>query len=291
MKKDVIVIEKVFEVPVKRLWKALTDKHELQYWFFNLQGFKAEPGNKFQFMGGHDPNIQYRHLCEVLEVVPLKKLSFSWKYEGYPGESRVCFELWDQGGFTRLRLTHSGIGSFPMENPDFALHNFDEGWNQILGESLSNYFKKENFELKLEITALPENVFNALIHKIPYWWSEIFEGSADQTGESFTVRFGPSIFKTCRVDELIQNQIVIWYVTGTYLDIPGLKNKQEWLDTTIVWELRPNLENTSVRLVHLGLNAGIECFEICQAGWKQFCGSLKSFCEQGQGSPFKSNPV
>jgi len=60
MKKDVIVIEKVFEVPVKRLWKALTDKHELQYWFFNLQGFKAEPGNKFQFMGGHDPNIQYR---------------------------------------------------------------------------------------------------------------------------------------------------------------------------------------------------------------------------------------
>ncbi|MEO5595098.1 MAG: SRPBCC domain-containing protein [Chitinophagaceae bacterium] len=145
MKNNPIVLERLFNVPAKRVWKALTETSEMKNWYFDLEGFKAEVGFQFQFTGGHDEGIQYLHLCEITEVVPVKKLSYSWRYSGYPGISFVTFELFEQGNKTLLKLTHSGIETFPIENPDFALHNFANGWNEILNTSLSRYLEKEIF--------------------------------------------------------------------------------------------------------------------------------------------------
>ncbi len=54
--------------------------------------FKAELGYKFQFPGG-TAEQQYLHLCEVTEVVVGKKLTYSWRYDGYAGNSFVTCEL------------------------------------------------------------------------------------------------------------------------------------------------------------------------------------------------------
>ncbi|HET8803839.1 MAG TPA: SRPBCC domain-containing protein, partial [Aequorivita sp.] len=108
-------------------------------WYFDLAEFKAEVGFKFQFMGGTEDD-QYLHLCEILEVVPKKKLTYSWRYDGYEGNSFVTFELFEEGGNTRLKLTHRGLESFP-DKKDFSKSNFEQGWDEIINTSLMHYLK------------------------------------------------------------------------------------------------------------------------------------------------------
>ena len=136
-----LVFERVFNASKTKIWKALTDKNEMKKWYFDLPEFKAEPGFKFQFSGGPSPEKQYLHLCEITEVIPEKKLTYSWRYDGYAGNSFVTFELTEQGNKTLLTLTHKGIETFPIENPDFSAGNFAEGWNQIVNVVLKDYLE------------------------------------------------------------------------------------------------------------------------------------------------------
>jgi uncharacterized protein YndB with AHSA1/START domain len=138
------VIERTFDAPVQTVWKAITDREEMKKWYFDLAAFKAEPGFEFQFIGGSESN-SYLHLCKVTEVIFGKKLTYSWRYDGYAGISFVTFELFDEGDKTRLRLTHAGLETFPA-NPDFAKENFAMGWTDIIGRSLREYLEGTNVQ-------------------------------------------------------------------------------------------------------------------------------------------------
>lgn len=143
MEKQTIVLERLFDAPVSKVWKAITDKNEMKNWYFDFAEFKSEIGFKFQFTGGPSAEKQYLHLCEITEVIPEKKLTYSWCYVGYSGISFVTFELFEKENKTLLRLTHKDIETFPKENPDFALHNFSEGWNHIIHTALAGYLEKK----------------------------------------------------------------------------------------------------------------------------------------------------
>lgn len=141
MKNEPFIIERSFAAPVKKVWKAITDKDEMKQWYFDLPEFKPEIGFEFQFYGGAEEK-QYLHKCRITEVVIERKLTYSWRYEGYEGISFVTFELFAEGNTTRLKLTHTGLESFPSTNPDLAKENFAEGWKQIIGESLKTFVEK-----------------------------------------------------------------------------------------------------------------------------------------------------
>ena len=135
-------IERAFDAPVNVLWRAITDKDEMKQWYFDLKEFKAEPGFKFSFTGGEDDR-QYLHLCEVIDVIPDKKISYTWKYDGYPGLSKVIFELFPEGAKTRLKLTHEGLETFPASNPDLAKRILLGGWKRSLAHHLGNILLKD----------------------------------------------------------------------------------------------------------------------------------------------------
>jgi uncharacterized protein YndB with AHSA1/START domain len=141
MKNEPIVIEDKYKVAPEKVWKAITDKNEMRKWYFNLAEFKPELGFEFSFYGGPDGR-QYQHLCRITEVVPGNKISHTWRYEGYSGNSQVTFELFPEGDFTVLRLTHEDLDTFPDDNPDFARKNFVEGWNHIIRSSLREYLEQ-----------------------------------------------------------------------------------------------------------------------------------------------------
>jgi uncharacterized protein YndB with AHSA1/START domain len=140
MKNEPFVIERTFNVPVEKVWKAITDKAQMKQWYFDLESFKPEVGFEFSFKGGPDDR-QYLHLCRVTEVIREKKLTYSWRYDGHAGNSFVTFELFAENGKTRLRLTHEGLETFPASNPDFAKKNFAEGWTSIIGTSLEKFLE------------------------------------------------------------------------------------------------------------------------------------------------------
>lgn len=142
MNENQVQFEAVIHAPVERVWKALTDKQQMKEWYFPVSDFSAEPGFAFQFPGQGHKGEQYMHHCVVKEVVPLQKLSYSWQYENLEGYSVVSFELFKEGESTRVRLTHTGMDSFPKGNPDFAADSFRQGWNYIMGKSLPEYISR-----------------------------------------------------------------------------------------------------------------------------------------------------
>jgi len=140
-----IVVEATFNVAADKVWSAITNNDEMVQWYFNLSDFKPEVGFVFEFTGGKPDEIQYVHHCEITEVIPGKRLTHTWKYIGYPGESTVCWELiTEEDKTTTLKLTHAGLESLPPTNEDFAKDNFLMGWNYIINTSLSNYLQSSN---------------------------------------------------------------------------------------------------------------------------------------------------
>ena len=138
-----IIIEQLYSASAEKIWKALTEKDAMKQWYFDFQEFRPEPGFEFRFWGGPTEDRQYLHICQITEVALEKKLAYTWRYEGYEGNTLVSFELIDEGSQTRLKLTHEGIESFPADEPDFARANFVEGWTSIICTSLKEFLDQK----------------------------------------------------------------------------------------------------------------------------------------------------
>jgi uncharacterized protein YndB with AHSA1/START domain len=141
---EAVVIERTFNAPVAKVWRALIDVEGMRQWYFDLKEFKPEVGFEFELVVEHEGNT-YHHLCRVTEVIPQKKIAYTWRYKGEPGDSLVTFELFAEGDKTRVKLTHSGIETFP-KTPAYARKNFEAGWTAIIGSELKQFV--ENKERK-----------------------------------------------------------------------------------------------------------------------------------------------
>jgi uncharacterized protein YndB with AHSA1/START domain len=129
-----VIVERLFHAPADKVWRAITEPEQMRKWFFPTIGeFKAEVGFETEADSGCDGKV-HRHLWKVTEVVPGRKVAYSWGYPDVPGSSVVAWELFPEGGKTRLRLTHTGLDTFePEKNPRYARGNFLGGWTHFAG--------------------------------------------------------------------------------------------------------------------------------------------------------------
>lgn len=127
-----LIFERTYSAPVEKVWRALTDPAQIAAWFVPFSGFKAEPGCEFTFMGVTKEGTPKKHLCRIVEVKPSEKLSYTWRYDGYPGDSLVTWVIAPEGERTKLTLTHAGLETFPA-TPGFARKNYQEGWTHFTG--------------------------------------------------------------------------------------------------------------------------------------------------------------
>ena len=142
MESSPVIVEATYDASAQKVWKALTENNEMKKWYFNLDEFKPEVGFQFQFEGGTETKT-YTHLCEITQVIPGRKISYTWKYKGYRGSSEVTFELFPEGEKTSLKVTHEGLESFP-DSSDFAKESFKSGWTEIIGTNLKAFVEKES---------------------------------------------------------------------------------------------------------------------------------------------------
>ena len=143
-KDEALVVERVFDAPVALVWRALTDIDDLRNWFLDIREFEPRVGFEFQFYAGKD-QTKYLHGCKVTEVIPNKRLAYTWRYGGYEGDSLVTIDLLAEGKKTRLRLTHTGLETFPTIAA-FARENFLAGWTQIVGTNLKTFVETRRVE-------------------------------------------------------------------------------------------------------------------------------------------------
>ena len=99
-------------------------------------------GSAFSFTGTDTEGTAWLHLCTVTEVIPFRKIAYTWKYKDHEGNSLVEWELFPEENGTRLKLTHSGLESFPPLK-SLARENFAMGWGEIVGRSLVDYLERQ----------------------------------------------------------------------------------------------------------------------------------------------------
>ncbi|MEO6490541.1 MAG: SRPBCC domain-containing protein [Ferruginibacter sp.] len=136
-----IMIERMYNSPVDLVWQAISDKAKMKEWYFDMADFKLNLGAEFTFYGGDE--TQFLHRCKITELEPDKKLTYSWRFDSYDGISYVTFEMFPENGNTKLRLTHTGLETFP-NIPQFARQNFVDGWTYIIGTSLKEFLETQN---------------------------------------------------------------------------------------------------------------------------------------------------
>lgn len=121
--------------PVEDVWDYLTKPELIAQWLME-NDFKPVVGHEFKFKTRPLPQFNFDGIayCKVLEVVPLQKLSYTWK--GGPGngetnlDSVVVWTLTPTANGTELHLEHSG---FVDENTTiFAA--MDAGWGKNIAK-------------------------------------------------------------------------------------------------------------------------------------------------------------
>ena len=126
-----------FSSPPPEVWEYLTKPELIEQWL-GESDFQPIVGHKFQFTSPYG-NHSY---CEVLEVKPFSRLSYSWQKnsakDNKPFDSKVEWTLIPKDNGTELQLLHHGF----RESEDIAPH--ESGWNTCFRqmEELINKIKK-----------------------------------------------------------------------------------------------------------------------------------------------------
>ncbi|MFT3794000.1 SRPBCC family protein [Flavobacterium sp.] len=139
MQNQPLLLERLAQAPIEKVWRALTEIQQLKQWFFPMmEHFEPQPGFETAFDVHHNGHV-YPHLIKVVEADAPQNLAYTWRYGGYPGNSIVRFELEALGNQTQITLTHAVTESFFAEQyPDFSENNFKLGWTHFI-EALQQF--------------------------------------------------------------------------------------------------------------------------------------------------------
>ena|SRR5690242_7243515 len=126
-----------FPNPPEMIWEYLTKSELMELWLMK-NDFQPVVGHNFQFKTNPLPNLNFDGIvyCKVLEIIPNKKLVYSWKGGPRPGEISmdliVEWTLTEKNNGTELDLVHSGFKEGFEDVPIFSA--MESGWLKNMKE-------------------------------------------------------------------------------------------------------------------------------------------------------------
>ena len=271
MQKEIKHIMHLNQTP-QEVWEYLTKPELIEQWLGETD-FKPIVGHKFRFISPYGNDS----ICEVLEVIPFTKLSYSWQknsaIDNKPFTSKVEWTLIPKENGTELQLVHTGFTT--ME--DIVAH--EAGWKTCLKQleeqiNTNNQNKinimKNTITQTIRYEHSPEAVWEYLTNaELMAQWlmPNNFEPIK---GHDFEFRSKPipslnldGIFR-CKVMEIIPFRKLIYSWTG------GPETGVKTLDTIVEWTLEAKGNGTELHLVQTGFNEeNISIFSAMQGGWAQ----------------------
>ena len=144
----------------------------------------------------------------------------------------------------------------------------------------------KDYTITYTVDQSPEEVFNA-INNVRGWWSEEIEGRTDKLGAEFKFHYQDLHRTTQKITELVPGKKVAWHVVESHINF--VKDKAEWKDTDVVFEIARKGKKTELRFTHIGLVPTIECYGNCSGAWGFYVNeSLRGLITTGKGQPAKA---
>lgn len=138
-----------------------------------------------------------------------------------------------------------------------------------------------DFQSSIVVTSSPAEAFDHVC-RVADWWTTDVEGQTRGQGSNFTVRFADTSVDF-RITDFVPGSSVTWLVTDCFL--PHFPQETEWTGTTVRFDISPADSGSQVTITHFGLG-GLECSEMCSAGWQHHVGeSLRDLIQNGKGAP------
>jgi hypothetical protein len=145
--------------------------------------------------------------------------------------------------------------------------------------------KTQDYHTSIRVNATASEAFKA-INSVTRWWTENLEGKSQKLNDEFTVRFGDVHMSKQKLVELIPDKKVVWLVTDSRLNF--VKDKHEWTNSRIIFEVTHRNNQTQVDFTHVGLVPQGECYDSCSNAWTGYIqGSLQDLINTGKGQPSK----
>ena len=103
---DALTFERRYDVPVARVWAALTTPERVAGWLADAE-IDLRIGGVFRLSF---PDHNYTMTGHIIELVPQQVIAWTWPHTEHP-DSVVRWELFSEGSGCRLRLTQTRLGS------------------------------------------------------------------------------------------------------------------------------------------------------------------------------------
>jgi len=140
-----------------------------------------------------------------------------------------------------------------------------------------------SFTTTILVDQTPLEVFNA-VNNVRGWWSEDINGSTDKLNDVFLYHYKDVHVCKMKLIDVIPGKKVVWLVLDNYFDFT--RDKTEWKDNKIVFEITEKDGKTQLRFTQEGLVPAYECFNICSDAWSTYIKkSLYSLITTGKGQP------
>lgn len=143
--------------------------------------------------------------------------------------------------------------------------------------------KNQDYTTTIHVDKTPAQVFDAVLN-IRGWWSENVDGDLDELNNEWLYYYKDAHRAIIKTVELVPGRRVVCLVKENYFSFT--KDKAEWTDTKLVFDITEKNGKTTLRFTHQGLEPHYECFDVCSEAWTYFIEeSLRGLIETGKGDP------
>lgn len=134
-----IIVDQHVTASRDKVWQALTDPQQMREWYFpQLPDFRPQQGFSTEFVIENEGRT-FTHQWRVSEVAAPERIAYTWNFAEYEGQGEVIFELLPEGTGTRVRVTNTGLETFPSDVPEFRPESCRGGWEYFIQGNLKDY--------------------------------------------------------------------------------------------------------------------------------------------------------
>jgi hypothetical protein len=212
---------------------------------------------------------------KVIEFVPHKKFvwvtteskrtsdNFDWT------GTKMIFELSPKNEGTQIIFTYDGV------IPDGEQGRLKEICDYCIKDLLYKYL--ESFNATIAVSKSPQEVFKIITAGVSKWWGgKDLSGNSINLNDEFVVHHKDAHYSKQKLVEVIPD-----YVTDGTLHWLK-KDKHEWTNTKMIFEIGTKGTHTILHFTHHGLVPEKESFEKCSKGWNMVITDwLYSFISEG----------